>query len=158
MNTQVSHIIAPIDSINPSRDHYWVPDGEDMWFLPCVLDFINNTYSGYWYGIKHEIEDEHHHSGVAQGMVLHGEMILKCSNEKSMLKPQGAFLLPPKTIHSADMIPAENGFLMFGFIVGITYYINSGLKLDVSSYYDMICEHYTKHALSLERIAINKSV
>ncbi len=89
--------------------------------------------------------------------IFYGEMILACNNEETLFKPQSSFLLPPDIIHSADMIPDERGFLIFGIIVGTTHYVNSDESLDINSYYDLVSKHYLKHNLTLERIAINKT-
>lgn len=150
-----SFLIRSNETIDPSQDKNWVPDGEDMWFLPCVLDRKNSTYSGYWYGTRHSFEDQHYHTGIAQGTVLQGEMLLEFENEKLTLKQQGGFLLPPHTIHSAEMIPDEKGFLMFGIIVGETHYLSGSEILDANSYYDKVTQHYSKYKLSMERVFVS---
>ncbi len=148
-------LITAFDKTNPKNDLHWVPDGENMWFLPCILGLVNHTYSGYWYGTQRSFEDQHYHTGIAQGTVLHGEMFLDCGNEKLTLKSSDSFLLPPNTVHSADMIPDEKGFLFFGIVVGKAHYINNHETLDVTSYYDLVTKHYSKHGLSLDAVAIN---
>jgi hypothetical protein len=156
MSTNESFLIKEINSIDPSKDKQWVPDGENMWFLPIVLDFINQTYSGYWYGTKHAVEDKHYHTGLAQGTVLQGKMLLFYDDKKLTLKSHDSFLLPPNTIHSADMIPGEKGFLIFGIIVGQTRYIDNNEFLDVESYYDSVIRHYNSFGLNPDKIAINR--
>lgn len=148
-------LIKPIASINPSQDRYWIPDGENMWFLPCVLDLINQTYSGYWYGSKDSVEDKHYHTGIAQGTVLHGEMQLICKNKKLTLKPNDSFLLPPNTIHSAKMIPDEKGFLIFGIIVGNTNYIDDEEFLGAAEYYELVTKYYSNYNIDMGNIALN---
>jgi hypothetical protein len=155
MKMKKPFLINPNETADPLQDKRWVPDGEDMWFLPYVLDRVNNTYSGYWYGVCHSFEEQHYHTGIAQGTVLQGKMRLECEGGKLTLKKQDSFLLPPHTIHSADLIPNEKGFLIFGIIVGKTHYLSGSEILDVDSYYDKVVQYYSNNKVSMENIFVS---
>lgn len=156
MPNHESFLIKEIRSIDPLKDKQWVPDGENMWFLPTILDLVNKTYSGYWYGTQPTIEGEHYHTGIAQGTILHGRMQLVYNDTELELNARDSFLLPPNTRHSANMIPDEKGFLIFGIIVGQSRYADNNETLDVASYYESVTKHYNSHGINFDKIAINR--
>lgn len=149
-------LIKPLKEIDPGHDHRWVPDGENMWFLPCVLDLINNSYSGYWYGTKTYFEELHSHTGISHGTVLRGELLLFYNDKEVTVKQNESFLLPPHLLHTASLVTGPEGFLFFGVIVGHSNYVNTNEMHDAASYYAAVYKHYLAHKLTLDNIAINQ--
>lgn len=147
--------ITDLGRIDLEHDRKWVPDGENMWFLPCVLDFVNNCYSGYWYGTKNSFEEEHAHTGITHGTVLRGEVLLFCNGEKSVIKQNESFLLPPHILHSAELNIGPEGFLFFGIVVGSSNYVNHDVH-DVASYYAEVSKYYLAHGVSLDKVIVNR--
>lgn len=143
-------LIKAMDHINPQQDHRWVPDGENMWFLPCIIDLKNKTHSGYWYGTHKFLETSHYHTGVAHGTVLRGKILLSCNEEIITINENESFLLPPNLTHSAELIPGENGFLFFATAVAKAIYRNSEEVLDADNYYASIIKYYTEHKINLD--------
>lgn len=153
MLTKTPFLINSIQIPDPQKDKRWVPDGENMWFFPCVIDLKNHTYGGWWYGTKNSHEALHYHTGIAQGNVLSGEMTLECSGKKYVLKEKDGFLLPPETKHTAELIVGKLGFLFFGIIVGQTIYQDGPEKLDAQTYYNMVENYYKQNQIDISHIS-----
>ncbi len=149
-------LINTLNQVNPTDDKRWIFDGKDEWFLPCVIDLANKTYSGYWYMTQDYFESEHYHTGIAHGTVLQGEILLFCNNEKFIIQKNESFLLPPNLLHTAELITCSEGFLFFGVVVGDTHYVDSGQKFNVTTYHAATCKHYREQGLSLDEIVINQ--
>lgn len=147
------YLLKNLNKINPKADHRWVPDGKNIWFLPCILDLINDTYAGYWYANKTYTEKLHQHTAISEGYVFYGEFRLRCNNKNFSIKKNSGFILPPNIPHTAKLIPEKQGFLYFGTVVGQAVYKNE--TLDAKSYYDEVIKHYRKHRVDLNRIFIN---
>ena len=137
---------------DPQNDPSWVPEDHNQWFKPCFLDLVNLTYSGYWYSKQKDIENTHYHSGISSGIVLRGEMLLYYNGLQIHIHKNDNFLLLPHTKHSAELLPDDRCFLFFGTVVGLTYYEDSEKRLDVSSYLDLVSEHYLKYKLPFDHL------
>ena len=121
-----------------------------------MLDFKNNSYSGWWYASKNSHEPQHYHSGISQGTVLDGEIILICDNEEFRLQKNDGFLLPPQIKHTAEIIVGKEGFLFFGTIVGNTVYEDRNEILNVESYFNMISNYYREQKIDMNHITVNR--
>jgi len=131
----------------PKEDDRWVPDGDNFWFLPWLFDFQNDAYGGYWYSKTNSIEPLHYHSGIVQGTLLKGEIILNCEEEKTLFHENDSFILPPNIFHSAELIAKDNEFLMFACVHGKTYYNEGKEILDANSYFELVKKQYEEFNL-----------
>lgn len=154
MPVKIPFLIKSLDKIDPKSDRRWVPDGKNIWFLPYVLDLINDNYSGYWYATKTYTEALHYHTGISQGNIFTGEFLLICKNKKFPIQKGQGFVLPSHIPHTAKLIPGKNGFLYFGTVIGKAIYKDD--ISDVKSYYQDVIKHYKKHKISLRQIFVNK--
>ena len=133
----------------PQDDREWVPQAENVWFRPLML----NTVTGGWCNLlkvrKSGVLSRHRHPMVVVGYVIKGRWFYR---EHDWVANAGDFVYePPGEIHTLE-VPADcDEMITFFNISGAMIYLDDeGNQVgyeDVFTKIDMCRKHYTANGL-----------
>ena len=133
----------------PEDDREWVPQAENVWFRPLML----NTVTGGWCNLlkvrKSGVLSRHRHPMVVVGYVIKGRWFYR---EHDWVANAGDFVYePPGEIHTLE-VPADcDEMITFFNISGAMIYLDEqGNQVgyeDVFTKLDMCRKHYASNGL-----------
>jgi 2,4'-dihydroxyacetophenone dioxygenase len=133
----------------PQDDREWVPQAENVWFRPLML----NTVTGGWCNLlkvrKSGVLSRHRHPMVVVGYVIKGRWFYR---EHDWVANAGDFVYePPGEIHTLE-VPAdcEEMITFFNISGAMIYLDDQGNQVgyeDVFTKIDMCRKHYAANGL-----------
>ena len=133
-------------------DRLWVPQAENVWFRPLLL----NVSSGYWMNLlkvrKSGILSRHRHPAPVHGFVLKGSWHYL---EHDWVATEGAYVFePPGETHTLVVDEGVEEMITYFQVNGCMYYVdpwgnNVGYE-DVFSKLDMCRAHYEAAGLGAD--------
>lgn len=133
----------------PEDDREWVPQAENVWFRPLML----NTVTGGWCNLlkvrKSGVLSRHRHPMVVVGYVIKGRWFYR---EHDWVANAGDFVYePPGEIHTLEVPPDCEEMITFFNISGAMIYLDEqGNQVgyeDVFTKLDMCRKHYASNGL-----------
>ena len=147
-----SHVLAPAEialKAMPEDERVWVPQAEDVWFRPLML----NTLQGQWCNLlrvrRAGILSRHLHPNPVHGFVLKGKWHYR---EHDWVAEEGSYVFePPGEIHTL-IVPEDTAEMITFFnITGCMMYLDEANRHvgyeDVFTKIDMCRRHYAEVGL-----------
>jgi 2,4'-dihydroxyacetophenone dioxygenase len=138
----------------PLDDRVWVPQAENVWFRPLLL----NISSGYWINLlkvtKSGVLSRHRHPAPVHGFVLKGSWHYL---EHDWVATEGSYVFePPGETHTLVVDDGVEEMITFFQVNGCMYYVdpwgkNVGYE-DVFTKLDMCRAHYEKVGLGADYV------
>lgn len=138
-----AEVVVP--SVLPEDERVWVPQMENVWFRPLLL----NTVQGYWVNLlrvrKSGILSRHRHPAPVHGYVLRGRWHYL---EHNWIASEGGYVFePPGETHTLVVPEDVTEMITLFHITGAMIYVDPYGKQtgyeDVFTKIDMCRAHYT---------------
>lgn len=111
--TELPRFIVPeiVTGAVPEDDRLWVPQGNDSWFRPLMLDTVHGTIVNLLKTRSKGIVSRHYHPGPVHGFVIQGSWKYL---EHEWTATEGAYVYePPGEIHTLVMTEACDEMVTF---------------------------------------------
>lgn len=141
-----------IDAI-PEDERVWVPQGENVWFRPLLLD----TVRGQWFNLlrvrRSGVLSRHRHPGPVFGYVISGAWHYL---EHDFVATPGKFLFePPGETHTLTVASEDEMITLFNVNGSMVYVDENGKAVDYDDVFTkirMCVDHYAANGLGADYI------
>ena len=112
----------------PTDERVWVPQAENVWFRPLMLNTVNGGWCNLLRVRKSGVLSQHRHPGPVHGFVLKGEWRYL---EHDWIATEGAYVFePPGEIHTLVVDDHVDEMITFFNIAGSMIYLDDNDQVE----------------------------
>lgn len=133
----------------PDDERVWVPQAENVWFRPLMLNTVNGGWANLLKVTKSGVVSRHRHPGPVHGYVIKGSWHYR---EHDWVAHPGDYVFePPGEIHTLVVDADMEEMITFFNVSGAMIYLNedgatTGYE-DVFTKVEMCLQHYRRVGL-----------